>query len=50
MEQLKELKIAIKNKYKEDQMLTDSDESGFVIVKASFKEFGQIMFINKTCS
>ena len=50
MEQLREIKKAIKNKYKENFIQTDVDEAGFVIVKATFKEFGQILFANQTLS
>ena len=50
MEQLREIKQVMKNKYRADSLKTDSDDSGFIMVKATFKEFGQIIFSNKTAA
>ena len=47
---MREIKRAIKYQYGEDIIQTGVDESGFLIVKATVKEFGKIMFINRCAS
>jgi hypothetical protein len=42
------MKKAIKNNYNSEVLATGVEESGFLIVRGTFKEFGHIMFANRT--
>ena len=48
MRQIKEVNKAIRNAYTMEKLVTEVDESGFLIVKGTYKEFGKILFSNKT--
>jgi PAS domain-containing protein len=47
MAQIKSMNKTIRNTYS-NNLTTEVDKTGFIIVKGTFAEFGQILFANRT--